>query len=94
MTFDNVAIITYNDENGNLYPVRDIKPIGTYQTGIIVDVPRKTDMDEIVSRKEYYGDNTEDLSYLVVEQNVVKLVEANFDLGAVKKIDIPIVESE
>lgn len=94
MTFDNVGIISFNDEDGNLYAVRDIKPMGTYQTGMIVDVPQKTDMDEIVSRKEYYGDDTEDLSYMVVEQNIVELTEANFELGAVKKIDIPIVESE
>jgi hypothetical protein len=94
LNFDNVNIISFNDENGNVYPVRDIKEIGKFQTGMLVDIQKESAIDEIISRKEFYGDGAEDLSYQVVEQNVVAIVEAKFDIGKLKKIDIPVVTED
>jgi hypothetical protein len=94
LNFDNVPIISFNDENGTVFPVRDIKPFADLQSGKIIEVNSKMDLDELASRKEIYGDDTEGLTYLIVEKNAEILIENDFDLNRVKKLDIPIVESE
>lgn len=94
MNFDRVEILSFNDERGVQFPVRDIKPIDEYETGIIVEIPRGSFVDEVISRQQYYGNGTEDLSYQIVEHNKVKFAEANFDMSKIRKIDIPIIKED
>lgn len=94
MRFDNVDIISFNDEGGNIFPVRDIKEIEEYQSGMDLDLVEGSDMDEIVSRPDVYGDDAEDLSYQAIEHNIVAIADARFDLDNLKKINIPIVSED
>jgi len=94
LNFDRVDIISFEDENSVSFPVRDIKPLGDYQTGIFVDVLEGAFLDDIISRTIYYGDGSEDLSYQIVEHNKVAFAEALFNLDKIKNIDIPIVNED
>lgn len=92
MIFDDVAIISFNDELGNTFPVRDKKDIGTYQTATIIDNIQGSMLDDIASRQEIYGDGSEDLSYILFEANIIDIVENDFDEGKLKKLIIPIIQ--
>ncbi len=47
-------------------------------------------MDEIASHRQYYGDGAEGETYKVVEFNIAKLFENDFDLGKIKILNIPV----
>lgn len=91
MRYSQAPDITFVDHDGRAYPLKDKLPVKTYQTGDRARVGADTDIDEIISRRDYYGDDAEDLSYAVVDQNIVKLVEADFDLTRIKEIAIPVI---
>ena len=90
-TFDDVDIISFNDENGVTYPIRDKKDIDTWATGVIIDVHQGNDLDEIATRPEYFGEGSEDMSYAIVEANAVAMAEQEFNIGSMKKMIIPII---
>ncbi len=92
MRFNNVEIITFNNQNGNSFPVRDTKPIQIFEAGLNLKVEKGMELDEVISRSTIFGDDNEDLSWAVVDHNVVKFMEADFDLSRIKKINIPLVE--
>lgn len=92
MTFDNAAIISFNDELGNTFPVRDKKDIGTFKTASTIDNVQGAMLDDIASRQEIYGDGAEDLSYTIFEANIEAIVEAGLNEGLVKKLIIPVIQ--
>ena len=92
MNFDNVKIISFNDEVGNTFAVRDKKDIGIYQTSQTISMRNGDKLDEIACRPEIWGDGAEDLSYMIFEVNAEEIVEANLDEGKLKKLIIPVVE--
>lgn len=93
MTFDDVEIISFNDEAGNQYSVRNKKDIDAYETGVEIDVIAGTEIDEVASRPEHYGNNGEDLSYAIFEANIEALTESGFDVGKIKKLKVPVLAS-
>ena len=92
MRYNTVPDITFKDINGNSFPIKDIRPIREFETALQIDLKKGDFLDEIVSRKENYGDGQEDLTFTVVDHNIVKIVEAGWDLSKLKKINLPIVE--
>jgi|WetSurMetagenome_2_1015567.scaffolds.fasta_scaffold10807_3 hypothetical protein len=85
--------IIYTDINGKTYPVKDTLPIRTFQTGTVIKKEKDLMLDELISRKELYGEETEDLTWAVVDHNIEAIVEADFDIGKLASIKIPIVEA-
>lgn len=92
MRYNNIDTITFVDNDGNKYAVKDTRPIQELQTGVIVKVGAGMELDEIVSRVEYYGNGSEDLAYSIFDKNIIKLTEAKFDVSRLKEIEVPIVE--
>ena len=92
MRYNNIDTLAFNDTNGNEYSIKDIRPLTDLETGLIVTMEHGIFIDELSSRPAIYGDNAEDLSYLIVDHNAEKLVENDFDLSKLKKINIPIIE--
>jgi len=90
MRYVDVDTLAFNDKNGNQYSVKDIRPMKKLNTGDTIKVEEDMEIDEVVSRPEYYGNDAEGLSYLVVDHNAEKLVENNFDISKLKKLKIPI----
>ena len=86
-------IIQFNDEIGNVFPVRDKKDIDAYELAQTVKVQAGMDVDEVISRPEFYGVGGEEMSYAVIEMNSEKLAEVDFDISRLKTLDIPIISS-
>jgi hypothetical protein len=85
--------IVFTDVNGNSWNVKDIRPITVFTPGVDVALEQGTLIDELISRREYYGKNTEDLTWAVVDNNIEALAEANFDLTLINKLNLPVVGS-
>ena len=92
MNFDQVPIISFNDELGNTFAVRDKKDIDSYVTDSIIDNINGTFLDDLASRQEIFGDGAEDLSTAIFEANIEAIVEAGLDEGKVKKLIIPVIQ--
>lgn len=91
MRFNAVASISFTDINGNSYNVKDIRPVTTFQSGQYVEYIQGTIVSEIITRPEYYGKNTEDLAWAVVDANIEKLVENNFDFSKIRRLFLPVI---
>lgn len=89
MRYNSIDTISFTDINGVKKPVKDTRPLQELDTSIVIDVEQGMIIDEVISRREYYGDNAEDLSYLIIDHNAEKIVENDFDLDKLKKLKIP-----
>lgn len=93
MRFNSVATIVFMDINGKSYEVKDIRPVSTFKNQQPIQWMKGQRIDEVITRPEYYGQNTEDLTWAVVDNNIEVLAENNFDLDNIKTLNIPVIES-
>ena len=91
MRYFSVDTLSFNDKNGKTYAVKDIRSMTILSTGVVVELEEGMQIDELISRPGYYGNDSEGLSYLVVDHNAEKLAENNFDLSKLKTLKIPIL---
>jgi hypothetical protein len=84
--------ITFTDINSNNIKIKDIREMPEYNTLANYDIQNNDDLDEIVSRGNYYGEGAEDLTYSLAEHNKVKLDENDYTLANLKNILIPVVD--
>lgn len=92
MRYLNADTIIFVDKNSISYQIKDNLPIGIYTTAIVETLNNDTMIDELISREEYYGDNSESLSYAVVDNNIVEMMENEFNLSNIKSLKIPYIE--
>jgi len=88
--YSDVDTISFEDLNGNLFPVKDIRLISTQTLAFEIDKNENDLLDEISSRREVYGDFGEIQSWRIFDINIVKLTEVNFDIRKLKRIKIPV----
>jgi len=91
MRYISIPTITFEDKDGNKFPVKDLREIPLYETAFEIDIVKGDRIDEIASRSNVYEEQSEDLSYLIFEHNIIDIVEARFDLEKLKRIQIPVV---
>jgi hypothetical protein len=92
MRYLNIPTVTFTAINGVSYQVKDRRPISVFDTAFEIDLNANDDLDEVASRPDIYGDNAEGLAYAIVDNNIVKFVETNFDVTKIKRVAIPIVD--
>lgn len=92
MRYLSIPTITFIDINNIQHSIKDIRPIPSYSTGIEIKVEQDMFIDEVISRKDFYDNGAESLSYTVVDNNIEKMVENNFDISKMKKLKIPIID--
>lgn len=92
MRYNGIDTVTFTDMDGNEYPVKDIRPQQTFDNATTIRVEKDMFIDDLVSRREFYGDGAEGLSYAIVDHNREKIVEHEFDLSKLKELKIPIIE--
>ena len=82
----------FTTKDGDKHRMKENREINGYQTALVLnDLAEKTELDEVASRTDVFGDDTEFLSYLLFDHNVVKLIESRFDVSNLKELKIPIV---
>jgi len=83
--------ISFTWLDGFTYNIKDVKTLESYERFIEIDLKKNERLDEIASRPEIFGEFAEDMSFLLFEANVEKIVENDFDLNKFKKLRIPVV---
>jgi hypothetical protein len=81
--------ITFTWLDGHTYNIKDMKVYPIYDKYIKLKLRQNDQLDEIASRSEVFGTNTESYAYFIFECNIEKIVENDFDLNKLKEIRIP-----
>lgn len=89
MYFD-TEIISFSDIYGKSFAIRDMREYPDYVLFDTANVTKRDRLDEIATRRQYYGDGAEGETYKLVEFNIEQLFENDFDLEKVKTIKIPV----
>lgn len=92
MRYYSIDDIEFTTLEGETYIVKDMRRYPDYSTLSNYDIQKGEDIDEIISRQDFYGDNQESISYIVVDHNIVKLFESQFDLDKLRTLKIPVLE--
>lgn len=77
--------------DGYTYNIKDMKEYPSYDEFVSISLKQNDRLDEIASRTEVFGEDSEALSYLLFEANVEKIVENDFDLNKLHEIRVPVV---
>jgi hypothetical protein len=85
-----VPTISFANNDGKSYAIKDIKIIPTYDNTKTIQIAQEMLLDEICVDKNVYGESREDFSYKVFEANVVALSESGYDLNKIKTLRIPV----
>ena len=84
-----VPLVPFTWQDGMTYSIRDIKVVPSYEDVVEISLSQNDKLDEVASRMEIYGQDAEDLTYLLFEANIVQVTENNFDLNKIHKLRIP-----
>lgn len=90
MRYQTIPTISFTDIYGKSYAIKDKREYPKYSTGSTLDIKVGDSIDEIITRREYYGDDSEGEVYKAVEHNIEDLFEAKFDVSKLKSIKIPV----
>lgn len=90
MRYIDIETITFIDQNGNRYPVKDIRIIPDYAHLFTIKKQPSDEIDEIATRFDVYGPLTESDSYKLWDHNKIAFTEARFDLSTVSEVRIPL----
>lgn len=90
MRYQQIDTVSFTNVYGNSYNIKTMREYVEYQTATTVTIQDGSRIDEITSRPEIYGDNAEGDSYKLVDHNIVKIMENNFELTGLDQIKIPV----
>lgn len=91
MRYQTIDTISFTDIYGDSFAIKDMREIpDTYATKDTETIKENDRIDEIVSRTEYYGADTEGESYKLVDYNLEKLYEEKFDLSKITILKVPL----
>ena len=75
----------------NTVSVKEIRPLDLGQAiQFILEVDSDFSLDEVASRADVYGRNTEGDAFKLFDANAVAIVDAQFDYTKVRRLRIPV----
>lgn len=89
MRFSSIDTVSFTNRNGDTVPIKYIRDLYDGTISKEIKIKSSDELDEIASREDIYGDDTEGESYKIFDVNAVRLVESKFDLSNIKKLGIP-----
>ena len=90
MRYFDVPIVTFNDANGRVAQVRDVRPIPNQVIDFEIPIKQGDLLDEVASRENIYGEGAESQSYKLFDANIVALFDAQFDLSQIRRLRVPV----
>jgi len=90
--FIKIDTISFTDRQGVQHAIKDIRPIPIYNTRLEINVEKGMFIDEVISDERFEGKGAEDLAYTIVDHNIIKMIESDFDLSRQVILRIPRVE--
>jgi len=85
-----VETISFLDANKKTYAIKDMTEYVDYALSFILPIQNKDRIDEIATRKDVYGEDSEEDIYKIIEMNIVELFESKFNLSKLKELKIPV----
>ena len=89
MRYINIPNISFTRIDGKSYQIKDFREYPSYVKKMTYAVKENDMIDEIITRRDLLGDNSESESYKLVDFNITRLYENGWDLGKLKNIDVP-----
>jgi len=89
LRYQNINTVSFENVYGDKFPVKVMREYPDYQTAKKVVLKKEDRLDEIITRRDNYGDDAEGETYRVVDHNIVEIFESGFDLAKIKEIKIP-----
>lgn len=90
MRYEQIDNISFTNRDNKTIEIKDIREYPSYEILSSLKISSEDKFDEIASRPEIYGEDSEDESYKIVDFNIVKLFDNDFDLSKIQRIDLPI----
>ena len=90
MRYESVDTLSFTDHNGRTVSIKDKREYPSYQKLVSIPVNGEDQIDEIASRIEVYGAEGESQSYKIVDNNITKLFERDFDLSKIPFLEVPV----
>ena len=89
MRYQSIGTFIYIDINGKEFNVKKFRPIEKFKTLFELPVDSKVFFDEIASRDDVFGSNSETNIYKLTDHNMIQIYSNNFDTSKIKKVRIP-----
>lgn len=86
----NTDIISFTDIYGKSWAIRSMREYPEYTLLDSIIVKKMDRIDEVTTRRQFYGDDAEGESYKLIEFNLEKLFENYFDISKLKTLEIPV----
>lgn len=84
MRYIEIEEVTFTTQDGKDILVKEIREIPDYVPLSSYRMNKDDDVDEVISRRENYGDGAEDRAYALVEANKVKFDESNYEIDKIQ----------
>lgn len=91
MRYMSIGEVAFLNADGKSYSVKDFREIPAYNSNTTYYPLSQDEIDEIASRKEFYGDGGEWQYYKIIEHNKVKFVENGYSISKISPLMIPSV---
>jgi hypothetical protein len=90
MRYEEINNTVFTDAIRGDITIKENRPLKEFEETVKIPYEQGSDLDEIISRPEFEGDNGEDLTYSLIDANKVQMMETNFDLSKFQEIIIPV----
>jgi len=89
MRYLDIDDIVFTNKDGNSFTLKNFREVPSYVTMFQYKLKNDEDLDLVAIQKECYGDGYEGECYRIFENNIVRIVDAGFDLAKLTYLDIP-----
>lgn len=89
MRYQEIENIVFENKDGNSFTIKDMREFPDYTLLAEVEIDNDDMVDEVASRPEIFGAESEGQSFKIVDYNIIKIFEARFDLTKLEKLRIP-----
>ena len=89
MRYEETDTIKFTTIDGKELSIKDIREYESLESVAKINVYDSKFIDEIATREDVYGEESEFESYKIADQNIVNLFENSFDITKIKTLGIP-----
>lgn len=90
MRYFNIDTVSFTNKQGITAPIKEKRPIPKEEISSVISIYENAELDEIATRSEVYGEDSEDQSYRIFDANIIEIVENGYDLSKIRKLKVPL----
>lgn len=90
MRYIDVETVSFTNSAGRSVAVKEMREPKGQQAWFSIDLAGRQWLDEIASQDDVYGRGGESMAHKIFDHNRERIVDAGFDLGKLKTLEIPL----